>query len=782
MSLSQEQKKFLNEISYNPKHCLNILKTNPSYINSFKEQYLKDGTGILQVIVNGYIHEPTQYEELFLYILENSNLSIFDKKINHDSAIDIFKYHYSNYFKKLIPPTDIFIEQYKQILLAEFKYKKINEFTYTEALELFIKNQKKDEYFELLNASKQSELSIYEHLLQTVIEIDSIEILESLFNKYPNIKNNLIYKGFHNQKNYKEHSNMLIYALRLRSKKISNYFLDNFNFNLYGKILINNDYDIYTKRYNVLGHQEKIATTAISQAFHSDMIDEYKKIIQTLSLDETIEQFSKIETINSSQQYNQLNLISKHKNSEYFNLYINKISLINSCTLDIKIQFVRSVLNSKINIFQIKDLLSTLDMKEINQYLNENTFTSISFFKIFFEELLTTDLTNKEVNIICDIISKFGKLPNLYFHCLFTSDILFQPELLKNLTNNNLIKLDDIEISRNIYANLFHHMITSHSTIISKSNKFELIHETLQFIYDQTKHQLNNKLQPNTFIYILKNQLLIPLEIIKNTDIIQYNLLDNKEFSHIKNMEKEFFQKATSRLLELNCDPFINTEYDINISENKNYPFYQFINNDISKNDIINVLNKYNKNLESLSSNTHFWLFLDGKKEHLELVKELGGIFNTENLSYILRKNNYEYTINYLNISSLFIDSETLLSTIKNKYYESSKALIDYQPSLVITKNKNYPINYLANHLNSEIKKNPKFQLSLNGKNIYDLIILHLKTASKLKDSKTIKSFLKHLNKFELIKEKEPNLYTEISYYLLNSQIKEKEKYTIKKI
>lgn len=772
MALSQEQKKFLNEITYNPNDCFDKLQNTPNYLDSFYQQFLTDGTSLLHVVMSCISQNKSEiYQEMAVYILKKSSISLFDKKDSKkESAWDIFYNKYSDilegtfleYVKKDNSFTDreyIEIENAQKFVfnllqtLIKSNGNKTPEYQYSTIINYLVKNKRYNELDSILKINI-SPLTFLSSILKTIIENDDIKAFKMLLDNKPFIKEKLDTISI-NKPNTTDLSNLLSTALTEYAYKISKYFIENFNFPLTGKININK---YHSNPYSNTNNQ-KTFTYPLIELINKDL-DLFKSIITKMPDEDFLTMLSSYKKMNFlSSPYPDKNIKSfMNANEEFFSSFLKKIENIQFCEEGNLINFLNDLLNS---CDKAIDLNKTLQVLNKITYIDINVSSKVNM-KNFNSNIYKKDLSNENLNEILNIYEKINNISSISPENFIVEEMLNYPNHIKKLmTFLNL---------KTFKGNFFSHVIIENEKFLIMNNENN-IKESLKIIYENNNSDnLNDNeirlFQPSFSLisYCLSKGILNVFEIFSNEDILkeQKNLF---EFIAITN--KIEYKTIITRLLDLNFNPFV---------ENNNNHFFKFILNQVDKEIIENVLLKYNKNLNDIIDNPYLWSnfhkfnqSINQLEDKFKLLENLNINLKQEKIfNMILTLNNYELSNIYL---SKFNNNEEFNSFIfdlnKNKLYNSSLAFIENRPHCVELKNKQKKLS--CKYLIKELNKN-------YSHDIKNLIIKNLEILGDLKSHENILTIQQNINEYPSIISLFPDIETTINYQLINSQLTDKNK------
>lgn len=784
MALSQEQKKFLNEITYRPKDCLDRIKNDHTYLESFHNQFLIDGTSLLHVVISCLSIDNENYnfyKEMANYILKNSSISLFDKKDNNkDNAYDIF---YSKYIKVLNGSFSEKIKKYSSTLdnidekikntednvfellleLIISSGKKITEYKYSEFIQFLIINKRYSELEKILKINISPLISLSK-IMENIIKNDDILSLELLLKYKPTITEKInkisITTTFSS-----DMSNLLSISLREQSYKVSEYFLKNFNFPLTGKIDISSyqtdPYIFYLsssqKTFNypileVLDKNISLFNTIIKDMNQKDFLI----VLQTYKNKKYL-----------SSPYPERNIFSFINSKDtYFSSFLDKIKTLNFS--DDKVEFINNLLNSctTTNLHRVLEILNTMNVENRNDNIKNEEKINL---QIFNNKIYKSELSNDKQDILLSIYKKIDNMVSISPESFIKEEMLNYPNIILKT-----IKLIDIE---NFRGNFLTHVLMDNEDFLVKHSN-ENISSSLKTIYENNNSKNFNDSEMKLFnpnfsliSYLLSKDIPHVIDIFSDNDLLKEN---KNIFEYIKISNKEKYRSIAKRLIDLNFSPFI---------ENNNNHFLKLIINQMDKNTIKDILLKNNKNLNDFIDNSYLWKNFCYKsdtdkdlEEKFKLLKDLDINLAEPKLFYsILSINNHQLSSFYLNkIENDNIELNSFIFELnKNKFYNSSLALLEKRPycALLQNKQKNLSCKYLIKEL-----------FKTKSDNIKNLLIKNIEVLEELKSPESILKIQKDINEIPSLTYLYPELEVILNHSLISSKLKEKDKHKINKI
>jgi hypothetical protein len=673
MALTQEQKNTISEVSQNPIKVLEDFQKKPYYLKSFKNEFFQDGTGLLHKILYQYfLTGNDNFFQLYSYVINNSNLTIFDYKGHKFSAIsyiDNLKDSFSDYPNKL----------FKILETTNISNFHIRHFSYIiekNIVDLYDINMKEKAFY---NISKYKDnLNNYKDILKTIVKKDDIVFLTNLlkiisFDKFKNIDFN---KDLSKNALFK---NILYFSLENKSYEIANFLLQS-----YPELTSNSNNSLYSV--------DKKFSPILEVAKDSPLLD---KIILNMD-DKTLTQ-----------------------NLNHFSLNSEKI--------------LTYILNYKYNSFieekVIKLLNSNIDSYE-KTYLLKSIFDSqISYDKKLFLLTSIIDENVKNINSNIDLFTSF-KVYNAFKFSIFESFIFSiqkNPVISQTLFDKfihefnlrNLISKDQV-FNFSYFSNIEYFKLVNNNNLLNKNNPLNFIEgflipnhpknfsdDTDYIWYKISKLDFKNlKSNTNSFkaLHLLLINNLDKYVNFFNSEKLSYLLGKNLLLSsYVKNEDSSDFFEIINKLIDSN----FSFKKDINnflklLSFN---PPYELLDK---------IIEKENIDLKQLSMDSHFWNNINKQKTFDYCIKHNASIDNPNYIFslvhnydisplilFLENKGNVNYESNEGNILHHLCQYK---ETFKNKQI---LLLLDFVPHLAIQTNKQnkFPVFYLLSDFNKLCKK-----------------------------------------------------------------------------
>jgi len=789
MAFTQSQKNLLDELTYEPENFLSKIKGNTRLMNSFKEEFYQDGSGVYHIIFKNALKNKDIYFEIFKEFFYKSNVDLLQFKGRQPSAVNyiIKEMNDNNKSSKIID--NIFIDYLKNGLVSDisksenewyikyavdgmFRYIASNESLLSEAI-FFVKNQTEEnknkiDFMRLLTDKINSEN----------FSIDSLKIFSEAFTK-EEIQNAFDKIDFTSVP-AKNNPSKLNYVNPLNFNILQkNYTKIRFFHSLGINLDVDNGEYVYNKMNSINAVKEILDKDA-------SINDDIKDIIKNLNSRKKLELLSHVYYKNNFSKSNHTGvsymlILDEDFTKEFVHDFFDKSSNADKVTILIhllnadKDHKTLSLLNEILEKFKPEFLNDLSDYKKIVfKSQNVQSFYNSAKWMV----LKNIDEQNYQ-DLILDVSKNLNKLD-------------FLSEVKKNvmwvslplLRNKNVVKFfieeigyeSQIEHNTSIVKNIPFKLIESIKTLKIQNllEKHSVIYEktldVLKYIFDNHKEQyligsdnltvLNMVLEMNDdkilswfnkdFCKYLKENI--------GEKTINFNIYDSIE----KNSDKKEWTNFISNLNDVGFK-FINGNIVTFISQMEDEKILQKICDD-NKDFFVPLLNE-----------GFFWIFFpDDKKDFVEKNIEKYQVKLSEDvLSFLIRsdlKNHFGLKV-FLEISGLEnqidIDGNNLLHlAIKKKDYRLTKFLAENYPQLAEQSNrqKKIPIEYLFNFLD-KTKKDKKI------KNAFETVLM----AGVSKNIKTHEKIASLFDKYEFINNLYPELQTMFNYKKMDAITKKKE-------
>lgn len=655
MALTQEQKNTISEISQNPKKIIDDFKKKPYYLNSFKEEFFQDGTGLLDKVLYQYcLTNNEDFLHLYQYIIQNSSITIFDNKGHKPSAlsyIEGLKSSFEDYPNKLFK------------LLEFIDVSQIRHHSYIierHIVDLYKSSMKEKAQYSI--SKYKSILSGYKDLITSIVENDDVIFLQNLFkeisfDKFLNIDFN---KDLSQKTIFK---NILYFSFEKKSEKISKFLIES-----YPELISNTSNTAYNKKsYPIL----EIAKDSLLLNQVLEKIDE-KILLQNLN------------HITSNSQ----RLLTYILNKNYSEIIENKVI---------------SLLNSNIESYEKTNLLKAIFESNIpydkkfflfTSGLDENikeTYSNISIFNSFiFSVQRKTEISQ---NLFDQFINEF-KIRNLISEDqVFNSSYFSNTEYFKLIHNNCVLnKINPLNFVEAHLKNYKNREMTDDTDYIwfkiaqldfKKLNSSSTATNALHIMLVNEVDKYVNFFSAEKLNYLLSNT---------------FNLLSYKKHS----TSKDFFEIV---------DKLIEHGYSFKEDNNKFLKLLSF-NPPSTLLDKIITLN--NINIEHLSKEDNFWNYINSQSTFNYCIKNKASLENPNHLfSLVYNYDDIPLELYLKNYGSVNFESEkgNILHELCQYNgilkFEEILIILEFVPDLAIHTNKQnkFPVSYLISDFNKLCKK-----------------------------------------------------------------------------
>ena len=782
MALSQLQKKILDKISLQPEETLTELQSGKIKINSFKNEFYQDGKSFLHILMESYVADKERFKPLLKFVLNHSNLSIEDYKGRQKSVLDDIFIHFHK--EKLLVSQDTLDALY--FLIKESKTK-ISDSSINKALKCF-SDYKNDSYFDDIVNTRGELVDDYNwnNIIDNTIIQDNLPKLKFIFEKLPQLKEKIesIKSTSLNRKTYnvQEASNFLTLAIA-NSDSITGYFLDNFNFDLSGKIKKRESY-LYPNYDGMISSPKYEAVPALMEALNSNNLNLFREIFNRLKDKQLDNLLLKVGIDIASKHL--LTSICNHEDKSYYKFIkanITNIIEVNPDNFNRKIFLKNIVSHSNISIEDKLLFTSHISHKivEVDKLRSNNLLDG------FFHDIYNKNLNPKEMHLVGDIYNIVNKSKNT----IASGANIYTLPLFNNSQLLNILMANGLDITHNPNSNYngnTNEKINPFHWYLKLSEK--LNGDELKRFYNTIDKTEINKVF-NTF------KLIAPKEISKkynNFNVLEYALykldlilLNNLSADEIKEFSKDStFLKSLSNPTELfkdNYNKICNLLYENNINffpENKNDYFYKILCFCDDYSLIDKILEKENKTIYELSQDPNFWNYVTNPK--------LSFYVKTQGADYSCAKMTGKIAFADSNVFGLYIQhggfvdykddnqDNILHILIKNNMWSKAKVVVEAHPSLTqeINNQNKLPLSYMIVDFNKECERNKnKKSGSVDSSFIksMDLFKTYL-TLGKLNTNPKSKKILEEqMKKYTHIKEVIPEVESLILYKNIESLI-----------
>lgn len=794
MAFTQSQKNLLDELTYEPESFLSKIKGNTRLMNSFKEEFYQDGSGVYHIIFKNALKNKDIYFEIFKEFFYKSNVDLLQFKGRQPSAVNyiIKEMNDNNKSSKIID--NIFIDYLKNGLVSDisksenewyikyavdgmFRYIASNESLLSEAI-FFVKNQTEEnknkiDFMRLLTAKINSEN----------FSIDSLKIFSEAFTKeeIQNAFDKIDFKSIPAKNN----PSKLNYVNPLNFNILQkNYTKIRFFHSLGINLDVDNGEYVYNKMNSINAVKEILDKDA-------SINDDIKDIIKNLNSRKKLELLSHVYYKNNFSQY------TKNPNSNHAG-----VSYMLILDEDFTKEFVHDFFDKSSNADKVTILIHLLNadkdhktlslLNEILEKFKPEFLNDLSDYqKIGFKSQNVQSFYNSEKWMV------FKNLDDQTFQDLILdvsknlNKLDFLSEVKKNvmhfsfdlLRNKNVVKFFIEEIG---YENQIEHNTSTVKNIpfklieSIKTLKIQNLLEKNPVIYEKTLDVLKYIFDNHKEQYLIGSDNLTVLKMVLEMNDDKILSWFNKDFC--KYLKENIGEKTINFNIYDSIEKNSDKKEWTNFISNLNDVGFKFINGNIvtfiSQMEDEKILQKIcddNKDFfVPLLNECFFWRFFpDDKKDFVEKNIEKYQVKLSEDvLNFLIRsdlKNHFGLKV-FLEISGLEnqidIDGNNLLHlAIKKKDYGLTKFLAENYPHLAEQSNrqKKIPIEYLFNFLDKT--KDEKI------KNAFETVLM----AGVSKNIKTHKKIASLFDKYESINNVYPELQTMFNYKKMDAITKKKE-------
>ena len=738
MAFTQKQKEQISLMIDSPDVFLDAIKEKKIFLDGFKEEFFKDGSGFYHFLLNSVIRDKTPKKEnlikLFEYVVENSSINLFQSIGRKPSAVDDVLYD-----KELtidLISARIFLDIAKKIKNRTTKWK-LNTYNYSnfkedseddlnrkvEAIVLKLINKADIQLSEIVDfiiKEKISSKEIRKKLIFKAIDNKDLNqlkyIIENLNLKKEDIKN--FHKRIQGAPSYSYGVSssvnvfgLLAYSLKENSIDCFEYLWDNDLTDKTGKV--EHDSSGY---YSTKEKRNVINPIGILLSLNNK---EHNHLIQKMFKDLSVQE--KLKVINETN----LNDYSSSRNiKSLFDLELSEliVEIINDVLKSEKIENTEKInlINRVINIglMEMKDLNKFnlfFDQLQINpdekwiKATKEWNNTGLDIFtdpKEWRESLYLNPEEQKEYVKLVLSLHKNGFLNgnrnsngNIVYNKLFFWNPEIIPEILKNVGFENVGFKTRKNKTTNI--NLFEIGYELFAEIKTEKQSKLLFDRSFKAIKKTNPDLIFDKIDENYLIsYVVGKKEDFWLKLITDEDI---KLFVQKGF-----IEESIIANRISGSEKNNYDVWINRLVDQGVLFlNNKQNFYALFNN---LNDT-SILEKIVKNggvdLNEEFNSFAFWQSMKYVEisEHVNYFKNLHNI-EIKNDKILLNLIDYGKTVE----ASIFLDfcpnpfikddetkNNALHLAIKEKYFEFAKTLVERYPDLAKEQNQagKIPLTYL---------------------------------------------------------------------------------------
>ena len=733
MALTQAQKNIIISVSTEPEKILQEFINKPYLLKSFKDKFFQDGSGLMYKILYQFLlTEKSIYFELFQYINENSNLSIFDQKGHKSNALYSvmeIKTSLPNFSLNLLK---ILLNNKQPITNSAYLIEK-------HIVDLYVNNYKTDAI--TLLEKYNNDISHFQNLFHQVLLNDDVDFFKQLL-KNDNFKNKMTTLNYFDRTiSNKFFGNALYFTLKNKKNNLSTYFIDN---NLF-KVTNDSSSNFYNRQVTSANIFNNVSATDVL----------FEKIITQFNTKDLISHL--LSKNNSSDLYNNYTFLTKFLNEKYSPFLKDKILyLLNNFVTDSyydKNQIFKSIFESKISYEDKLFLLQNgMDKNVSERYSGVSTFNSF-----IFSIQQNTNISKETFN---SFISEFKNRNLISEDSIYKDSYFLNMDYFKLINQNSELKCNN---PLNFVSQVF-----KDSKVITKYLEKEKtnIHDEIGYIWLQLS-KLDYPTTTSQSAITNPIQLLLHYNLDYYVDFFNENNLKkiiNNESFNISNLNKNENSKYFFKFLE-------KIHESLNFI---NYPnkFYKLLSFNPPDYLLDKIINHHKLSLENLSKDTTFW----------------DSIYSQRIFDYILNKkikNTNPMTIYSLCLNSDTTPLELYLQNNCDINFKDDKGnilhslcsydgifrkdaillILEHHPNLAteINKQGKYPISYLIvdfnkvckSYLNNQTASN-RFKDSVN--NYYKVITELLNCGLDSDNKKAFKTIENQLLKYEEINKIFPEL------------------------
>jgi hypothetical protein len=669
MALSQAQKNFFNVIASNPEQAWKDMQSGNVNLASYKDQFLKDGTGLLHLIVHGIIYRHPFAKEMYEHILLNSRLNVHDRANNkRESAYEVFTSRYKNtveLYGQYVDNEQV-LEMFSDNLCYLLKHNKNDNSSFNKGLALLIKYGYMDLYDELYQ-TRQSSYEPSSDVLRFLTQRDDLSRIQQLFADYPDFSNKAAtFNAYRVEpRAVGEISNFLVYAIDVQAFNTANYYMDNKMMLMDGKIKPANAYhNPYSSQSNRRGHGQAFAIHTFEQALKTGNMEILAKVIESMDLDERKIFFNNKRNSNTDSNGTYNYQITKkpsnfvymlnHKDEDIKHFAWDFLSeYFQSLKSDTKSQyiFIQNIITDDMSLDNILKALKTVlpyyekhlkhEWGMFNDRFFEESFKTFKedrsqlapfgqilslmvehdLFRFSPEKLFNeTFFTDSEIfDTVANSGFDFNSNPkkdstsfNLlsYYLKQYKSGIYqlkrdFDPVVVKQLEIRNLNK---------IYQKMGDNLLSLQTESNLSSNALELTlkHENFLILDLLTEHDLVNlALTPSIMHKKMSDEVIRPEDITNLTREHQMTISGHLRFIQPQTLENEenrlVYCNFIKKMMNIDYDFFQSSLLKNGTADLLNYPWYHLLRQHFDEPLLLNILGKHQQNIHELSQYTRFW-------------------------------------------------------------------------------------------------------------------------------------------------------------------------------
>jgi hypothetical protein len=757
MALSQAQKNFFNVITSDSEKAWHDMQSGLINLASYKEQFLKDGTGLLHLVVYGVLYKQPFFREMYEYILSHSNLNIHDRaNSKRDSAYEVFTRRYPNTAtldgQYASNDNEQALAMFCENLCYFLKYNKNDNTSFNKGLSLLLKYGHKNLYDELYQSrgeKHQPNSDIVRYLTKT----DDLPRLQQLFTDYPDfIKKVATFNAYQIEaRRHGEISNFLIYAIDKKAFKIANYYMDNSLMPMDGKIVPANQYHNPYTQHSRYGHRSTYSQGAFAkhtffQALDTGNLEILTKVLDTLNPEERKGFFNSLSSDDS-------------KKSNFVYMLTHQDDYIQNFAWQFLPDYFKSLKgDTKSQYIFIQNLIShhqPLDktLKALNLVLpyyeqhdkvewgHYNNYFFDYAFKNFKEDKSQLLIFGKIMKLMADN-HLFRFLPDTLFNeTFFTNKEVFDTvmqsgfDVNKHPDNKNepfnllsyylktfhsgiyqfkrdfdaeMVKADESSILKTIYQHMGDNLLslqTDNSKMSRNVLEIALMQENF-LVLDLLNHQdlINLALKPSILHQDMSDMVIQPEDIKKLTSEHQMTISGCLRFIKPETLEdkekRNMYCAFIKKMVDIDYDFFQSTLAKEGALDLQNYPWLHLLTQHVDESLLLDIMNKHGKNMHDLSQSTKFWDAPSFDKTFSFIKKNGADYDNIMGLITCSNRNAQDFDSYLKHGGSLQFQGDNgnniVHHLVQNRSFENATVVLNYMPELACEVNdqKKFPVSY----------------------------------------------------------------------------------------
>lgn len=832
MAFSQAQKTFINLLTSKPYEAFNKIINGEIYLDTYQDEFFKDGTGLLHILCDGFCQDPELYYPIIQFVLNDKHLTLSDKaKGKNGASLVLIDYYYSLFPHGSVAhleqgETPYYNDKSKQFLSYYCEIIKTNENIFSSQHKVDILSVLKlinEDMYKQFLPYVSLDKNNYQNLIRALILQDDKNEFEKIITMNKEIVSNFSYFGFFGkQRHNNEESNILTYALYLGAKDISSYIIDH-NLSSLNGVCVGKKYSDYPK-------DKYIVIDTLTQALLSNDLDNYKKIFFKLEKEKFIPIFTNKHyvPINRSSifTYDKDNLVhwdlllQEDKKDFYDFVLSNKKQFINNDnTKDSKklLDLLFATVSYEKNLEVVKNTLIHL-LKESNiggEIFNPPPLTNrlISVFKSKIKENMVQE---KDYILLKDCIKILSQADLLYFdsHMVYDKVYFTHQKLFFTLKEAGI----DFNLNYHLGKGENSSYGKPHNIIETylKNNEINNF-STFTMIDSSDKYKFEKDLSEHNTImsYILEH---IGKNFYFQNQVSSYNLhfnsddktniigtalkTQNYDFLNLLNQEQikklcngyidfsYFIIEPFNEKKKIELEQFLNTCIDCDLSffssdTLHSHPFYQLLNKKIDFNILDRILEKENRTILELSSNFDFWENISNKYIS-QYVFDRGANYSHKNIALELGLRDKHLSLKFYleyggNVSYIDDKGRNILHILlRDNKIESGQIIFDHEPTLSekVDKSHKFAVSYILQNYDKMCKNKYMVQSSneikkyQNYGNLIQDIFCEGLDSSQIKAMNFVEEQLK---KYTNITNDKPEMLEYLAYGKLDKKVKKIE-------